>query len=92
MTETFDANRRLAEVALWADGTARWLEQVVKPTQAAAPAGSRHRINLTFSREELELLVSGLRGVARTLMGLAQPVPPPLPVTPVTHRHLRIVR
>ena len=69
MTETFDANRRMAEVALWIDGTARWLDHAVEPARSTAPAGGRHRISLTFDREELELLVSGLRGVARTLMG-----------------------
>jgi hypothetical protein len=91
MTEPFDANRRLAEVALWIDGASRWLEQAVEPARASAPAGSRHRITLTFDRGELELLASGLRGVARTLMGVAQPVPP-LPAAPVAHRHLRVVR
>jgi hypothetical protein len=92
MTETFDANRRLAEVALWVDGTARWLEQAVERARAAAPTSSRHRISLTFDPGELELLVTGLRGVARTLMGVAQPVPPPLATAPAVCRHLRVVR
>jgi hypothetical protein len=92
VTGPFDANRRLAEVALWLDGTARWLDDAVEPARAAALAGSRHRISLTFDREELGLLVSGLRGVARTLMGVAQPVPPSLPAPPLARRHhLRVV-
>jgi hypothetical protein len=91
MNEFFDANQRLAEVALWADGTARWLDHAVGPL---SPAGGAHAgmVNVTFSRKDLELLLSGMRGVARTLMGIAQPTPPPLPAPLPSRGYLRVVR
>jgi hypothetical protein len=42
----------------------------------------RPEVAVTFDRAELEGFVSGLRGVARTLVGLAQPVPPPVSTVP----------
>jgi hypothetical protein len=71
MSETFDANRRLAEVALWVDGSARWVDRA---TEAARAAASRWRqVTVTFDQAELETFITGLRGVAHVLMGLAQP-------------------
>ena len=85
MSETFDANRRLAEIALWADGSARWLDRA---TGAARAASRQGQITITLDRAELEGFVSGFQGIARALLGLAQPVPPPIPVAP---RRLRLV-
>ena len=77
MSGTFDANRRLAEIALWMDGGARWLDRA---TEAARAAPRQGRVTVTLDQAELEGFVAGFRGVARALVGLAQPVPPPLPV------------
>jgi hypothetical protein len=71
MSATFDANRRLAEVALWLDGSARWVEQA---TEAVRTAPRQRQVTVTLDRAELETFVAGFRGVARVLMGLAQPV------------------
>ena len=88
-TTKFDANRRLAEIALWTDGSARWIEQATAPRQSACRSD---HVTVTFRRDELETFVSGLRGVARSLLGLAQPVPPPVPTPPPTERpYLRLV-
>jgi transposase len=88
MSETFDANRRLAEVALWADGSARWVDRATEAARSAAPR--RRQVTVTFDQAELETFVTGFRGVARMLMGLAQPVPPPISAAP-QGRHLRLV-
>ena len=45
----------------------------------------------TFDQAELETFITGFRGVARMLMGLAQPVPPPI-TTASQGRHLWLVR
>jgi transposase len=87
MSETFDANRRLAEVALWADGSARWVDQATEAARTAAPR--RRQVTVTFDQAELETFVTGFR-VARVLMGLAQPMPPPV-ATASQGRHLRLV-
>jgi hypothetical protein len=88
MSETFDANRRLAEVALWVDGSARWVDQATEAARVAAPR--RRQVTVTLDRAELETFVTGLRGIARVLMGLARPVPPPV-ATASQGRHLRLV-
>jgi hypothetical protein len=86
----FDANRRLAEIALWTDGAARWIERA---TQQERPGGRHDPVTVTFRRAELEAFVSGLRGVAQSLLGLAQPAPPPvLTPHPRERPHLRLVR
>lgn len=86
----FNANQRLAEIALWLDASASWADRA---TAQARAGRSGKTIVVTFERAELETFVSGLRGVARALMGLAQPVPPPLPEPPQTRSsHLRLVR
>jgi hypothetical protein len=89
MSETFDANRRLAEVALWVDGSACWVDRATEAARTAAP--HRRQVTVTFDQAELETFVTGLRGVARVLMGLAQPVPPPI-TTASQGRHLWLVR
>jgi hypothetical protein len=88
MSETFDANRRLTEVALWADGSARWVDWATEAARTAAPR--RRQVTVTFDQAELETFVTGFRGIARVLMGLAQPVPPPV-ATASQGRHLRLV-
>jgi transposase len=88
MSETFDANRRLAEIALWVDGSARWMDRATETVRAAAPR--RRQVTVTFDQAELETFITGFRGVARVLMGLAQPVPPPVAAAP-QGRHLRLV-
>ena len=45
----------------------------------------------TFDQAELETFITGFRSVARMLMGLAQPVPPPI-TTASQGRHLWLVR
>jgi hypothetical protein len=87
MSTSFDANRRLAEIALWVDGSARWVEQA---TEAARAAPRQRQVTVTLDHAELETFVAGFRGVARVLMGLAQPVPPPVS-TASSCRHLRLV-
>ena len=77
MSGTFDANRRLAEIALWADGGARWVDRVTEAARATSP--HRRHVTITLDRAELDSFVSGFQGIARALMGLAQPVPPPIP-------------
>jgi hypothetical protein len=86
---TFDANRRLAEIALWTDAGARWVGQAILHGQP-----DRHdQVTVTFRRAELEAFVTGLRGVAQSLLGFAQPVPPPVPTTrPDGRPRLRLVR
>jgi hypothetical protein len=88
MSETFDANRRLAEAALWVDGSARWVDRATEAARSTAPR--RRQVTVTFDQAELETFITGFRGIARMLMGLAQPVPPPIPVAP-QGRHLRLV-
>ena len=88
MSGTFDANRRLAEIALWMDGGARWLERATEAARMSAPRAGR--VTVTLDRAELEGFVAGFRGVARALVGLAQPVPPPVPVAS-RHPRLRLV-
>jgi len=87
VSETFDANRRLAEIALWADGGARWLDRVTETARVAAPR--QRRVTITLDRAELDGFVSGFQGIARALLGLAQPVPPPIPTGT---RRLHLVR
>ena len=89
MSGTFDANRRLAEIALWADSSARWLDRATGAARAAAPR--QGQVTITLDRAELEGFVSGFQGVARALLGLAQPVPPPVP-TKARRPELRLVR
>lgn len=84
----FNANQRLAEVALWVNAGAGWIDHVTGQARTARQG----EVTITFERTELETFVSGLRAVSRTLMGLAQPVPPPLPEPPLTRGHLRLVR
>jgi hypothetical protein len=90
MSAVLDANRRMAELVLWLDEGARWFEHATAASRLVAPRG--RTVEVTFNRAELEVFVTGLRGVSRSLMGLAQPVPPPLPAPPAAHRHLRVVR
>jgi transposase len=89
MSETFDANRRLAEAALWVDGSARWVDRATEAARSTAPR--RRQVTVTFDQAELETFITGFRGVARMLMGLAQPVPPPI-TTASQGRHLWLVR
>jgi hypothetical protein len=88
--EKFDANRRLAEIALWSDSGARWIERAT-----AAELTDQARGNLvavTFRRNELEAFVRGMRITARSLLGIAQPVPPPVPTPPASEQpYLRLV-
>jgi hypothetical protein len=87
-TTKFDANRRLAEIALWTDDGAHWIEQTT-----AQRANRAAHVTVTFRRDELERFVSGLRSVSRTLLGLAQPVPLPVAIPPAAERpYLRLVR
>ena len=88
MSEAFDANRRLVEVALWVDGSARWVDRATETARATAPR--QWQVTVTFDQAELETFITGFRGVARLLMGLAQPVPPPISMAP-QGRHLRLV-
>ena len=91
MNEPFDANRRLAEAALWVEGTARWLDRAVGSISPADGADTG-MVSVTMPRDDLELFLSGMRGVARTLMGIAQPTPPPLPASSSSQSYLRVVR
>jgi transposase len=86
--EVVASNRRLAEVALWVDGSARWVDRATEAAQAAAPR--RRQVTVTFDQAELETFVTGFRGMARVLIGLAQPVPPPIS-TASQGCHLRLV-
>ena len=72
---------RLAEVA-------RWVDRATEAARAAAPR--RRQVTVTFDQAELETFVTGFRGIARVLMGLAQPVPPPIS-TASQGCHLRLV-
>lgn len=71
MSAAFDANRRLAELALWLDQGASWIDNVTGDARRA-PGD----VEVTFDRAELETFVTGLRGATRSLLGLVQPVPP----------------
>ena len=75
----FDANRRLAELALWIDGGARWIESA---TVSARQERHHEDVVVTFDRDELEAFIAGFRSIARAMLGLAQPVPRPLPTRP----------
>ena len=86
--EVVVSNCRLAEIALWADGSAHWVDRATEAARAAAPR--RRQVTVTFDQAELETFVTGFRGFARVLMGLAQPVPPPVATAP-QGRHLRLV-
>jgi hypothetical protein len=79
--EVVASNRRLAEVA-------RWVDRATEAARAAAPR--RRQVTVTFDQAELETFVTGFRGIARVLMGLAQPVPPPIS-TASQGCHLRLV-
>jgi hypothetical protein len=70
---TFDANRRLAEIALWTDAGAHWIGREVERKLSDRRAED---VTVTFDRAELERFVLGLRWISRSLLGLAQPVPP----------------
>jgi hypothetical protein len=48
------------------------VDRATEAAQAAAPR--RRQVTVTFDQAELETFATGLRGVARVLMGLAQPV------------------
>jgi hypothetical protein len=85
---SFDANARLAQIALWLDGGAGWIEQAT----AQARSDRVQAVTVTFSRRELDTFLSGLRCVAGALMGIAQPVPPPLPVQRRGSPKLRLVK
>jgi hypothetical protein len=88
-TTGFDANRRLAQVALWTESAARWIEQATAQERHAC---RRDLVTLTLKRSDLELFVSGLDSVAKSLLGLALPVPPVVPVPPVHKKpRLRLV-
>jgi hypothetical protein len=88
MSAAFDTNRPLAEIALWADGGARWVEQA---TEAARAAPRQRQVTITLDPAQPETFIAGFRKVARGLMGLAQPVPPPAsPASKVCH--LRLMR
>jgi hypothetical protein len=61
------------------------VDRATEAAQAAAPR--RRQVTVTFDQAELETFVTGFRGMARVLIGLAQLVPPP--VTTASHgRHL----
>jgi hypothetical protein len=65
------------------------MERATEAARAAAP--HRRQVTVTFDQAELETFITGFRGVARVLMGLAQPgVPPPIATAP-QGRHLRLV-
>jgi hypothetical protein len=94
-TAAFDADRRLAGLALWVDQGARWVDQATAAARQLPPARGRgEEVRVVFDRRELDAFVAGLRGVARGLLGLAQPMPPPcLPAgLPPPRRRLRLVR
>lgn len=74
--QKFDANKRLAEIALWTDSGARWIDRA---TASKQPNGQRGEVTVTLDRRELEAFVIGLRRVSQSLLGIVQPVPPPLP-------------
>jgi hypothetical protein len=64
---------------------------VDRATEAArASAPRRRQVTVTFDQAELETFVTCFRGIARVLMGLAQPVPPPIS-TASQGCHLRLV-
>jgi hypothetical protein len=83
---TFNANARLAQIALWIGGE-RWLDHSTERVRATR----RGIVTVTFDRAELEALLSGVRGVSRSLLGIAQPVPPPIPMPRSEPPHLRLV-
>ena len=91
---TFDADRRLADLALWVDQGARWIDHATAAARQPPPAHDRgEQVRVVFDRRELDAFVAGLHAVARGLLGLAQPVPPPcLPAGPPPRRRLRLVR
>jgi hypothetical protein len=75
MSETFDANRRLAEIALWVDGSARWVDWATEAARTAAPR--RRQVTITFDRTKLETFATGLRCRPRADgLGSAGVVPP----------------
>lgn len=74
----FDANQRLAQIAVWTDAGAAWIGQ-----EAARADGEAEEVTLTLRRDELERFVSGMRWISRSLLGLAQPIPP---LPPACHR------
>ena len=85
----FDANRRLAELALWVDDGAHWIDQAtVARAQRQNHGGD---VVVTFDRNDLETFVRGLRTVATSMLGMAQPMPPLLPSSRVRPA-LRLVR
>jgi hypothetical protein len=71
---TFDANRRLAEIALWVDGGARWLDRATEAARRAAPR--QCRVTITLDRAELDGFVSGFQGISPGAPG-AGPARPP---------------
>jgi hypothetical protein len=75
--ETFDANRRLGEIALRSDSAAHWIDRVTAATLAGRSRSDF--VTVTFHRDELEAFVRGMRITTRSLLGIAQPVPPPVP-------------
>ena len=86
--QSFDANARLAQIALWLDEGVRWMDRATEQAQA----NQRGTVTVTFNRAELAAFLSGFRGVSRALLGIAQPVPPPLPRAPKGGPpHLRLV-
>lgn len=86
----FDANRRLGEIALWSDSGARWIEHVTAAHLTGRPRSDL--VAVTFRRDELEAFVRGMRITARSLLGIAQPIPPPVPTPPASERpHLHLV-
>jgi hypothetical protein len=70
------------------DGSARWVDCATEAARAAAPR--RRQVTVTFDQAELETFVTGFRGITRMLMGLAQPIPPPISAAS-QGRHLRLV-
>lgn len=88
--DKFDANRRLGEIALWSDSGARWIERATAASLTDQPRSDL--VAVTFRRDELEAFVRGMRITARSLLGIAQPVPPPVPTPSAPERqHLRLV-
>ncbi len=64
------------------------MDRATEAAQATAPR--RRQVTVTYDQAELETFITGFRGVARVLMGLAQPVPPAVAAAP-QGRHLRLV-
>jgi hypothetical protein len=86
--QSFDANARLAQIALWLDDGARWMDQAAE----RARVDQTGAVTVTFNRAELAAFLSGFRGVSRALLGIAQPVPPPLPTSTRKPSPLRLVK